>query len=113
MLHHTHTQVSNGLSKERSTEMIKDNFLTFPLLLKVSSFLLFSGSDEEMHSILSSVVASRSVSSVSANLFFAKRDQKDIQVHFLLLSMRLQHLEAVTAAGRAGRRTHKINGSDD
>lgn len=44
---------------------------TFPSLSRASSFLLFSRSDEETHSMLSSVVASRSVSSDNANLFLA------------------------------------------
>lgn len=51
-------------------EMMKGNS-TFPSLPRASSFLLFSGSDDETHSMLSSVVASRSVSSDNANLFFA------------------------------------------
>lgn len=65
-----------------NTEWIKDNS-TFPLSLKASSFLLFSRSDEETHSILSSVVASRSVSSVSANLFFAA-ERPEIKVHLYI-----------------------------
>lgn len=44
--------------------------LTLPLLLKVS-FLLLARSEEETHSMLSSVVASRSLSSDSASLFVA------------------------------------------
>lgn len=51
--------------------MMKGNS-TFPSLPRASSFLLFSGSDDETHSMLSSVVASRSVSSDNANLFAAE-----------------------------------------
>lgn len=65
-----------------NTEWIKDNS-TFPPSLEASSFLLFSRSDEETHSILSSVVASRSVSSVSANLFFAA-ERPEIKVHLYI-----------------------------
>lgn len=53
-------------------EQIKDTFyFTFPLSPWASSFLLFSRSDEDTHSMLSTVVTSRSVSSDNANLFFA------------------------------------------
>lgn len=53
--------------------MIKDKVstLTCSSLARASSFLFFSRSDEETQSMLSSVVASRSVSSDNANLFFA------------------------------------------
>lgn len=55
------------------------HFLTLPLLLKVS-FLLLSRSEEETHSMLSSVVASRSLSSDSASLFVAAyRTQSKVQ----------------------------------
>lgn len=49
---------------------VASHFPTLPLLLKVS-FLLLSRSEEETHSMLSSVVASRSLSSDSASLFVA------------------------------------------
>lgn len=60
-----------GLHERHRNDQGQLLYSTFPSLPRASSFLFFSRSDEETHSMLSSVVASRSVSSDNANLFFA------------------------------------------
>lgn len=83
-------------------------YSTFLSLLKTSSFLFLSRSDEETQSMLSSVVASRSVSSDKANLFFAAERPDTWSgrgfMPFLLCALWFTTLlEAVTAAAEGGK----------
>lgn len=88
----------------RKSELIKadvsEPHLTLASAPRASSFLFFSGSDEETHSMLSSVVPSRSVSSDSRSLFFAV--ERTTCVRRELRVELVPRLEAATAAASVG-----------